>query len=216
MATALTTIKNWFKTGLKPTQAQFWATWDSFRHKDDKIPTTDIQNLDTYLDQKVDKVNGYGLSERSFSQAEKDKLENLVSGDDIDISNKVDKIEGKGLSTEDFTTEEKAQVADNSLNKQLEVTDATGDLTLTDAHFRQTFFINGTVVRNITIPTGVLRDGFVCFFITIGTGQLNILTDGGGAMLLAPNGTLLSNGYRGMVEKKLTNDTFYASGEWEV
>lgn len=54
MATPLTTIKNWFKTGLKPTQAQFWATWDSFRHKDDAIPQTDVENLQSSFDNKVD------------------------------------------------------------------------------------------------------------------------------------------------------------------
>lgn len=45
MATPLNTIKNWFLTGLKPTQAQFWATWDSFRHKDDAIPQSDVAGL---------------------------------------------------------------------------------------------------------------------------------------------------------------------------
>lgn len=54
MATSLNTIKNWFKTGLKPSQAQFWATWDSFWHKDDKIPVTSVDRLSYYLDQKAD------------------------------------------------------------------------------------------------------------------------------------------------------------------
>lgn len=43
---ALKTIKNWFRTGLKPTQTQFWDTWDSFRHKYDKIPAEDIEDID--------------------------------------------------------------------------------------------------------------------------------------------------------------------------
>lgn len=55
MATPLITIKNWFKTGLKPTQAQFWATWDSFWHKDDKIPSATIDGLQVLLDGKMDK-----------------------------------------------------------------------------------------------------------------------------------------------------------------
>lgn len=41
----LVTIKNWFKTGLIPTQAQFWDTWDSFRHKLESIPVADINGL---------------------------------------------------------------------------------------------------------------------------------------------------------------------------
>ncbi|GGB83109.1 hypothetical protein GCM10007424_23910 [Flavobacterium suaedae] len=54
MAT-LSEIKNWFKTGLKPTQAQFWATWDSFFHKDDVIPQSSIQDLDSTLAAKAEK-----------------------------------------------------------------------------------------------------------------------------------------------------------------
>lgn len=45
MATPINTLKNWFKTGLFPTQAQFWALLDSFRHKDDKVPVADIEGL---------------------------------------------------------------------------------------------------------------------------------------------------------------------------
>ena len=51
----LNTIKQWFKTGLKPSQAQFWDTWDSFRHKYEKIPVKDIDELDTILNTKADK-----------------------------------------------------------------------------------------------------------------------------------------------------------------
>lgn len=54
MATNINTIKNWFKTGLKPTQAQFWATWDSFWHKDDTIPQTAITNLEATLNAKAE------------------------------------------------------------------------------------------------------------------------------------------------------------------
>ena len=48
------TIKNWFLTGLKPTQTQFWATWDSFWHKDDKIPITAIEDIENILNDKAD------------------------------------------------------------------------------------------------------------------------------------------------------------------
>jgi len=47
--TALDTIKNWFKTHLKPTQDQFWAMLDSFRHKSEKVPVADIEGLDGLL-----------------------------------------------------------------------------------------------------------------------------------------------------------------------
>ncbi len=54
--TALNTIKNWFKTGLKPSQAQFWDTWDSFRHKSEKIPAADVAGIDDLLFAKADKA----------------------------------------------------------------------------------------------------------------------------------------------------------------
>nr|WP_315175540.1 hypothetical protein [uncultured Flavobacterium sp.] len=47
----LSTIKDWFKTGLKPSQTQFWDTWDSFRHKNDKVPVTEVEGMDELLDQ---------------------------------------------------------------------------------------------------------------------------------------------------------------------
>jgi hypothetical protein len=50
----LNIIKNWFRTGLKPTQNQFWDTWDSFWHKDEKIPTNAIENMDSRFDEKAD------------------------------------------------------------------------------------------------------------------------------------------------------------------
>jgi hypothetical protein len=52
----LTTIKNWFRTGLKPTQTQFWDTWDSFRHKSDKVPVADIDGIEAIVNSKADKT----------------------------------------------------------------------------------------------------------------------------------------------------------------
>ena len=100
MATNINTIKNWFKTNLKPTQAQFWAWLDSYWHKDEQIPITKIEDISnilnnkadaqaltnhltdanahaTELDNKVDKIAGKGLSDVNFSQEDKDKLDAL-------------------------------------------------------------------------------------------------------------------------------------------
>jgi hypothetical protein len=52
----LNTIKNWFKTTLKPSQQQFWDTWDSFRHKLDKVPVKDVEGIDELLNTKADKT----------------------------------------------------------------------------------------------------------------------------------------------------------------
>lgn len=46
------TIKNWFLTGKKPTQQQFHAVFDSFRHKDDQIPMADVYGLNDALGTK--------------------------------------------------------------------------------------------------------------------------------------------------------------------
>lgn len=54
MATPKNTLYNWFLTGLKPKQAQFWAWLDSFWHKNESIPVASITNLQGLLDDKLD------------------------------------------------------------------------------------------------------------------------------------------------------------------
>ena len=51
-------IKEWFKNLKKPTQEQFWVWLDSFRHKWEKVPLDDVENLTTTLQNKADLVNG--------------------------------------------------------------------------------------------------------------------------------------------------------------
>jgi len=55
MATDINTILSWFKTGLKPTQTQFWSSWSSFWHKDEAIPQSAISNLAATLNAKAEK-----------------------------------------------------------------------------------------------------------------------------------------------------------------
>lgn len=52
-ATDKNTIKDWFKTGLKPLQSQFWALMDSYWHKDEDIPMDKIQDLMGVLNDKA-------------------------------------------------------------------------------------------------------------------------------------------------------------------
>lgn len=81
----LNTIKKWFKTGLKPSQDQFWDTWDSFRHKFEKIPLKDIEGLETTLDSKAEKSH---LEEHKNNQnahaelflAKEDKSQKGIAG----------------------------------------------------------------------------------------------------------------------------------------
>lgn len=56
MATPISDILGWFLTGKKPTQAQFDATFRSFWHKDEVIPTAKVENLDQILNAKAERT----------------------------------------------------------------------------------------------------------------------------------------------------------------
>ena len=81
----LNTIKNWFKTGLKPTELQFFSTWDSFWHKDEQIPVTSIKDFDTYLTEKANAetlqnhINNPTAHNDLFLK-KLDKIENPIAG----------------------------------------------------------------------------------------------------------------------------------------
>lgn len=55
MAT-LAQIYNWFMTGKKPTQDQFWESWGSFWNKSEPIPQNAISNLIPNLNAKAEKA----------------------------------------------------------------------------------------------------------------------------------------------------------------
>ena len=103
----LNTIKNWFKTGQKPTQIQFWSAWDSFWHKDEQIPASKIENLDSLLNEKADQ----------------EALGNHINSTSDDLDGKVDKEDGKELSETNFSKSEKTKLADLS---EISVTDHLG------------------------------------------------------------------------------------------
>jgi len=75
MATDLQTILSWFKTGLKPTQAQFWASWSSFWHKDEAIPQSSVSGLTNVLNAKVenDQFNAYKAANDALILGKEDK-----------------------------------------------------------------------------------------------------------------------------------------------
>ncbi|MCF2218397.1 hypothetical protein H9Q08_03685 [Chryseobacterium sp. PS-8] len=54
--TPLNTILSYFQTGDIPTQEEFQASWSSFWHKNDAIPTSKIEGLDQQLQNKADKA----------------------------------------------------------------------------------------------------------------------------------------------------------------
>lgn len=55
MSTNINTILSWFKTGKKPTQKEFWDSWQSFWHKEEEIPQSSIENLSQTLNNKAEK-----------------------------------------------------------------------------------------------------------------------------------------------------------------
>lgn len=56
MITPFNDILQWFLQGKKPTQADFEATFRSFWHKDEIIPTNKIEGLNQTLNQKVEQT----------------------------------------------------------------------------------------------------------------------------------------------------------------
>lgn len=62
MITALEIIKGWFRTRSTPTQEQFWATFDSFFHKDETIPFQALPESDlrAYVDGRIEQTPGGG------------------------------------------------------------------------------------------------------------------------------------------------------------
>ncbi|AZA84796.1 hypothetical protein C1637_18615 [Chryseobacterium lactis] len=55
MSIPLNTIYSYFETGDFPTQEQFQASWSSFWHKDESIPTSKVTGLESQLQNKADK-----------------------------------------------------------------------------------------------------------------------------------------------------------------
>jgi hypothetical protein len=85
MATNINTILNWFKTGVKPTQAQFWATWASFWHKDEQIPQNSISGLENSLNAKAEKSQlDAHLSNKNAHAELFDKKSNIIHNHVID------------------------------------------------------------------------------------------------------------------------------------
>lgn len=68
---------------------------------------TDQTDLQSALGDKVDKVEGKGLSTNDYDNTAKGIVDNVTTN----LADKVDKVEGKGLSTEDYTTAEKTKLS---------------------------------------------------------------------------------------------------------
>ena len=108
-----------------------------------RIPTLEISkvtNLQSSLDNKVDKVSGKGLSTNDYTNTDKQSVEKIptIEQDILDLeSDKVDKVSGMGLSSNDFTTTEKNKLsgiqAGAQVNAVTTVAGRTGAVVLTKA-----------------------------------------------------------------------------------
>lgn len=109
-----TTLKNWFRNKLKPTQEQFWAWMNSYWHKSEQIPTSQIESLDTILNAKATTDELNNLSNQVADELNTMNQQLVLVNDEL--GGKVDIEEGKQLSTEDFTTllKQKLEVIDMS------------------------------------------------------------------------------------------------------
>ncbi len=95
MAVSISTIREWFRTGLKPTQEQFWSTWDSFWHKDEQIPIQTIENLQGTLETYQNQLDAiippskttYLILENPSDLRELILLENYEEGDTVIVEN---------------------------------------------------------------------------------------------------------------------------------
>ena len=76
----LQTIFSWFKRGCKPTEAQFKATFLSFRHKDDPVPMEDVSGLSYALATKSNVGHTHTLAEISdYDGGDKEVLNAMVA-----------------------------------------------------------------------------------------------------------------------------------------
>ncbi|WP_286922911.1 hypothetical protein [Flavobacterium sp. UBA4197] len=78
--TSLTEMKNWFKTGFKPTQMQFWLSWDSFWHKEEIIPQANILYLETDLENKANLKGENTFTDKQTIQGDLELKGNVKPG----------------------------------------------------------------------------------------------------------------------------------------
>ena len=78
----LATILTWFKRGCKPTEAQFAATFRSFRHKDDKVPMEDVDGLAYAMASKSETGHKHTLADiTDYDGGDKEVINAMVAED---------------------------------------------------------------------------------------------------------------------------------------
>lgn len=78
----IATILTWFKRGCKPTEAQFAATFRSFRHKDDKVPMEDVDGLAYAMAGKSETGHKHTLADiTDYDGGDKEVINAMVAED---------------------------------------------------------------------------------------------------------------------------------------
>ncbi len=218
MATNINIILDWFKTGKKPTQAQFWATWQSFWHKDDPIPQSAVQNLTTVLAGKAERaqlelhnndLEAHNLEDRlgkkansthEHTQSDINGLVNRLQLIDTAIGNNVTNIE---IVATGLTELEK--------NKQIS---KTTNFTLDNTMHKATIFCEASGTINVSIPNG-LRADFICLLYNIGSGNVLPVLAGSGQTLVTNDGAIiLEHNRHGIIEQLMGQNKFIVRGEY--
>ena len=82
----IATILTWFKRGCKPTEAQFAATFRSFRHKDDLIPMNEVNGLSYALSQKSETGHQHTLADIiDYEGGDKEVINAMVAADSTEL-----------------------------------------------------------------------------------------------------------------------------------
>ena len=175
MATPINNILEWFKSGKKPTQAQFWATWESFWHKDEKLPQSSILNLSEALNDKANQLqlddhladsNAHGLSEK------------LAGKSDIVHTHVVNDVDG----------------LQDTLNLMTEKIAVNDGLTLIANHAAQEIHLqNGYGDTLATLNVAFLNNEGTTFFYNDVTEMLELRNDTGEVLSQVPVSAFVSN-----------------------
>lgn len=163
MATDKKIIKDWFRTGLKPTQAQFWAWMDSYWHKDEKIPITAIDDIETIFNEKAD------------AEALTNHLTDANAHAAL-FDTKEDKTE-KGEANGYVPLNEYGKIASQYLGFFYIKSITGASYNVTDADNLTELVYNGTVAMNVIIPNNATLElpiGTVFYTVATNSGILSI------------------------------------------
>ncbi len=117
---SLSQLKAWFRKGLKPTEGQFWDTWDSFWHKEEKIPMSSIENLNDTLNGKGDTQAFINLAQevnQQFTELKNEINSIIGSFDPSDFYEQIENLEEQKQDKSDPNLQTEAQTVVAAINE---------------------------------------------------------------------------------------------------